>query len=63
MNSRVQTFANRLRLGAVTLLVTFGSLAADDEVGRAAPALIVTALDGRELDLKRLRGSVVVLNV
>ena len=45
-----------LWLGAAT------SVAASDDVGKPAPALIVKQLDGHDLDLAALRGKVVVLN-
>jgi thiol-disulfide isomerase/thioredoxin len=44
------------------LLLSALSRADGDDVGRAAPALIVRQLDGQELDLAALRGQVVVLN-
>lgn len=44
------------------LLVPQRSVAASDDVGQPAPALIVKQLDGTELDLAALRGKVVVLN-
>ncbi len=53
----------RLILGALAFLATLSALAAGDEVGQPAPALVVTTLDGRLLDLRSLRGTVVVLNV
>ena len=43
-------------------LVAARSVAASDDVGNPAPALIVKQLDGRDLDLAALRGKVVVLN-
>ena len=44
------------------LLVAQRSVAASDDVGQPAPALIVKQLDGKDLDLAALRGKVVVLN-
>ena len=46
----------------VPLLVATSSVAATDEVGQPAPRLVVKQLDGRDLDLAALRGTVVVLN-
>ena len=63
MTARGRTSVGGLLLGAVACLVAAGALAAGDEVGQPAPALIVTTLDGQELDLKSLRGTVVVLNL
>jgi thiol-disulfide isomerase/thioredoxin len=53
----------RLFVGALALLAATSTLAAGDEVGAPAPALVVTTLEGRTLDLTSLRGHVVVLNV
>ena len=63
MLPRPQVSVARLLLGAVAFLAAAGAFAAGDEVGQPAPALIVTTLDGHELDLKSLRGTVVVLNL
>jgi cytochrome c biogenesis protein CcmG/thiol:disulfide interchange protein DsbE len=46
----------------VPLLVVATSVAETDAVGQPAPALVVKQLDGRDLDLTALRGTVVVLN-
>jgi thiol-disulfide isomerase/thioredoxin len=53
----------RWLLAAAALLAGPAALASGDAVGQPAPALVVKDLDGRALDLKELRGSVVVLNV
>lgn len=59
----MRTFVGGLLLDAAAFHVTPGGLAAGDEAGQPPPALIVTTLDGHELDLKGLRGTVVVLTV
>ena len=41
---------------------TLGPARAAPEIGKAAPALVITALDGQTLDLAKLRGKVVLVN-
>lgn len=63
MSAYARRSATQLLLGALAVLASASTLAAGDEVGQPAPALVVTTLEGHELDLKSLRGTVVVLNV
>ncbi|MGO9893857.1 MAG: TlpA family protein disulfide reductase [Bryobacteraceae bacterium] len=44
------------------LALTSGSASATPEIGEAAPALVVNALDGTTFDLAKLRGKVVLVN-
>ena len=44
------------------LASTSGSASATPEIGEAAPALVVNALDGTTFDLAKLRGKVVLVN-
>ena len=46
----------------VWLLSTCGPARAAPEIGAAAPALVVNALDGTTFDLAKLRGKVVLIN-
>jgi peroxiredoxin len=52
-----------LLLGAPALFATSDAAAAPPAVGQPAPQLIVPQLDGREFDLAKLRGKVVLVNV
>jgi len=48
---------------AITWLVALsGTAAAAPEIDKAAPALVVTALNGQTFDLAKLRGKVVLVN-
>ncbi len=50
-------------LGCLLAVGAAGAVAATDDVGQPAPALIVRQLDGQTLDLAALAGRVVVLNI
>jgi thiol-disulfide isomerase/thioredoxin len=50
-------------LGCLLGVVAAESLAATDDVGQPAPALVVRQVDGLMLDLAALRGRVIVLNI
>lgn len=47
---------------ALWLISAFGPSSAAPEIGKAAPALVVTALNGRTFDLAKLKGKVVLVN-
>lgn len=49
-------------LAVLTACLLSASLAAAPEVGKPAPALVVSELDGHVFDLKALRGKVVIVN-
>ncbi len=54
----------RIAVAAAILSLAPGSgpARAAPEIGKAAPALVVTALDGQTFDLAKLRGKVVLVN-
>jgi cytochrome c biogenesis protein CcmG, thiol:disulfide interchange protein DsbE len=51
-----------LAAGAVVAAFAFDRARAAPEIGEAAPALVLTALDGTVIDLAKLRGKVVLVN-
>ena len=54
-----------VRIAAAAVLwvaPTLGPVRAAPEIGKAAPALVITALDGQTFDLAQLHGKVVLVN-
>jgi thiol-disulfide isomerase/thioredoxin len=49
-------------VGALATLFAVDRVRAAPEIGEAAPALVLTALDGTSIDLGKLRGKVVLVN-
>ena len=49
-------------VGAMAATFAFDRARAAPEIGEAAPALVLTALDGTGIDLAKLRGKVVLVN-
>jgi thiol-disulfide isomerase/thioredoxin len=64
--AKPMTFARLAHIAAAVaipwLVSTSGSASATPEIGEAAPALVVNALNGTTFDLAKLRGKVVLVN-
>ncbi len=64
--ARCTGFARLARVGATVavlwLVSASGAACAAPEIGKPAPALVVTALDGSTFDLAKQRGKVVLVN-
>jgi cytochrome c biogenesis protein CcmG, thiol:disulfide interchange protein DsbE len=64
--AKLIAFARLANVAAIVALVWLasasGSASAAPEIGEAAPALVVNALDGTTFDLAKLRGKVVLVN-
>lgn len=64
LSSRAKTasLAPIAAAAAFLLATALGVARAEPEIGSAAPALVVTGLDGQTFDLAKLRGKVVLVN-
>jgi len=65
MSATANKSSRIVRLAAVALAATFTTAShafAAPEIGKAAPELVVTTLDGQSFDLAKFRGKVVLVN-